>query len=303
MRRLIFLLIFVAIFVSSCGGGVGPSGPETRTGGVDMGFLLNRPPTDELAEGQSFTVGVTLTNNIPREIDCKLCVSDTPSDNFGGIPGSDCKDVKIRNAQLIDDEIIPEMKELYFPGGDGTYAYNNLPFGADTTEIRATLTYDIISRTSAFICLIKDPTIDIPGVDCDYQETFSSRDLKRDYAPVTVDRIEKSIVPEGSKNRLILDLTLKKTQEGDVVSGGYSQEKDMIDLDVRLAGTNAEFTCTPTRNGKVKMDESSKEVKCLSTFRMDQEYYEDSLDIALGYTYRTVITTDSIDLNKREEIN
>ena len=51
------------------------------------------------------------------------------------------------------------------------------------------------------------------------------------------------------------------------------------------------------------MDESSKEVKCLSTFRMDQEYYEDSLDIALGYTYRTVITTDSIDLNKREEIN
>jgi len=297
-----FLLVLVSvIFISSCTNG-GTSGPETRTGGVDMGFLLNRPPLDEISEGQSFTVGVTLTNNIPRDVDCELCVSDTPSDNFGGIPGSDCRDIDIKSAQLINEEIIPEMKEVYFPGGDNTYSYNNLPFGADTTEIRATLTYNIVSRTSAFICLIKDPTIEIPGVECDYQESFSYNDLKRDYAPVSVDRVEKSIVPEGTKNRLILDITLKKNQQGDIVSGSYSNDENMLVLDVNLAGTDADFICTPTKGDKVKMDESSKEVKCVSTFKMDQDYYEDSLDISLSYTYRTVINTGSIDLNKKEEI-
>ncbi len=298
MRKIIILIIFVCIFISSCGGN---TTPETNIGGVDMQFLLNRPPLDEITEGQSFTIGIRLENNIPKDVECELCISDTPADSFGGIPGSECKDISIRAAEEIDGQITPELQDVYFPGMDKTYSYKNLPMGVDNTDISAALTYDMVSRASASVCLIKDPTTNLPGIDCPTSEILSGDQLNRDFAPVTVDRIEKSVVPEGSNNRLILDIYLKKSSQGDIVARSGNGEDDLLSMNIKLAGTKAEFSCTPLREGKVKLDEMEKKIRCYTTFKMNQDYYEDSLDITLGYTYRTVISTGSIDLNRKEE--
>jgi hypothetical protein len=294
MRYLSILFIFIVMFfVSSC---VGGPATETNIGGIDMKFSLNQPASP-IREDSNFLVGVELTNNIPQYLEGELCVYDTPANSFGGIQEPDCIFVSLSPAEVVNENKYPGTQFIQFPGSGGSYSYRNLAMGVSSTNINAKLKYALQSTTRAEICLKKDPSADI--LNCNANAILSKGDLISDFAPVGVDRIEYSVVPEGNQNRLYVDIHLNKALQGEVIS---EDNKNKLKLDIKLVGTSSSFDCYPSNIEGIEMVETTRVVKCDGIISMgEQEFYHDSLVVTLDYTYSTTISTGAIALKRKNE--
>ena len=292
MRYDILIFIVGVLLISGC---TGPA-PETHVGGVDIGFLLNQPPI-ELREDASFVVGLKLTNNIPKPVNGELCISDTPANSFGGIQEPDCRHFMIAAAEVVDDKKYVENQNVYFPSEGSSYSYHNLEFGIGSTNINAKLKYDLSTTSLAEICLKKDPAEEISG--CESNSVIFGNDIVSDFAPIVIEKIESSIVPEGNQNRVHLKITLKKEPLGSVT---FNDIENKLKMDINLAGTATSFTCYPSQEGLIKFNELTKVVNCDSSVDLGgQDFYVDSLIMNLDYTYTISASTGAIPLKRKSE--
>lgn len=287
-RLLIFAFIISAFLISGCRG----VADETRIGGVDIAFLEDRPPRDVIYENQDFTVGIKLINNIPDEINgAKICVKDLPADSFGGIQGEDCRDVSLPAAISFEDKVEPyEAESLYF----SAEPYTNLDRGVDDTTIFATLTYPLKTKSDVEICLAKDSESS-DEFKCESRSVFSGKNIRSDFAPLIVERIESHIVPEGGQNRIRLDIYFKKSPVGKLIDPESNKERFKVDLS--FGSTSSSFQCNPLINGMVEMKETTKKITCYSLVDLDSSYV-DTLNIDLSYSYETMIYIEDIKLEK-----
>ena len=291
MRYLLILLIsIVLLFSSGCTGPV----EKTNIGGVDIGFLLNQPPR-ELREDANFMVGLELINNLPKAVEGTLCLSDTPANSFGGIQEPECRAIFMAPAEVSGNSKYVEESRFYFPE-TGSYYYHNLEMGIDTTTITAELEYSLESVIRGEICLKRDPAQEI--ADCRSNDVLTKGNkITSDFAPVTIDRLETSIVPEGGQNRLYLEIDITKIPYGEIIS---ETGESILMMDIELAGTPSVFECYPLRNGGIRMVEDRKTVKCDSFISLGaQEFYMDSLIIKLNYDYSISASTGAIALKRK----
>ena len=120
----------------------------------------------------------------------------------------------------------------------------------------------------------------------------AQQSVKRSYQEEVLDKLSK-IVPEGFQNRIYLDIYLKKANIGDVVSTG-DYTKNLMDIQVSLAGKGTYFACENDENGKIKFDKLTKKVSCAAVLTLTEPYQIDSLNIDLDYTYKVRATIGPI---------
>lgn len=280
---IIFFLLLSVVFISSCT----TQGTTNSLGGVDISFMKERPPLEGIREGRSFTVALQLRNNLLNPVeDAKLCVYDTPSDSMGGIVGTQCRTVSLSAAQELDGQITPELSDVISFPESGTYTYYNLAKGVDETYILAELQYSVDSTTKIRnVCFKKLPEIEA-DYPCESEEVFSNIDIESEIAPVVVEKVEKNIIPEGERNRVILTLHLRKSPYGEVIS--RSGEVNLLNLDIDVGGTDSSFECIPSERGMIEFDEVVEKVICESSVLLKQNYYTDAINIDLIYDYKIV---------------
>nr|MBA4405109.1 hypothetical protein [Nanoarchaeum sp.] len=252
-----------------------------------------QPPLQNIRD---FSVGVVLTNSLPREVsDARLCVSDSLPESAGGIPGKPCVTVFLPAAEKTDKKVTPFVNDIvYFPENGGTYIYRPQK-GMTETTILADLTY---TADSVYIlknvCFKRRPEIET-DFPCETEESFSGSSIESDIAPISITRVEKNIYPIGSQNKIILTLYLSQG-DGEVI---WSEDETKNLMEIRISSSDAQsFTCTPNENGLIKFDESSEVITCESSVSLSQEYYQDSINIELYYKYKTKWSSGSITIQK-----
>lgn len=292
MKKVFMILILVAaIFLAGCQ----QTEKSTNIGGVDMGFMTATPPIS-LRENDDFNIGIKLMNKALKEVTGKLCVFDTASPALGGIGVKDCREFTIAAAEEQNKKIIPETKIERFPEGGGAYSYHDVI--TDTTvNVLAELTYPFENTISGQICLKKNPDEEIKEFKCLSEETLSGNKLKAEIAPVTVSSIKKTITPSGNQNRVSLEITIKKSPTGEITSNEGGEDTHSMDVNVELVGTRSDFKCSPlTKEGKIKLTDNEKVINCESLVSLNQDYYQDTVRVILGYNYKTTISTGAIPL-------
>ncbi len=294
MRGGLILLFLVAVLlVSSCGQ---QTGQATNIGGVDVQFIENQPPS-ELRENAHFNVGLKLKNNLPEKVeDVAVCVSDSLSSEYGGISGKECQTVSISAAEHNENSISPEEVTLLFPQGGGYY-YSGLEQGPDNTIILVDVTYPLQTKSRTDICLKQDPAYEVDEIQCEANMVFSGRSITSDFAPVTVDRIETSIVSEGTQNRIYADVHLRKASIGEVVSDG---DQNLMGIRVSL-GSGEIFDCDTEQEGYLEFEETTEEVNCDATVILEEAWQVDSLNVDLVYDYSIGLTHGPVPIKKLEE--
>ena len=292
---LILVLLVLLLLVSSCQ----QNQEATNLGGVDIEFLENQPPTT-LREGAQFNVGLNLKNNLPEAVDnIEICISDSLTDGYGGIYGKECQYVSISPAEHGGEVISPEEVRTLFPQGGGGYYYNNLELGPDNTIILVDMAYSLHTSSRIDICLKQDPSFEVDEVECEANTVFSGGDIRSDFAPVTVERVDSSVVSEGFQNKIYADIYLRKDPFGEVV---YSQDhtQNLMGISVSL-GSGDVFTCDVDQNGFFKFDDITEMISCDAPVVLDDSWQMDALNIDLFYDYSIGLTLGPLPIKKMEE--
>ena len=289
------MFFVVVLLVSSCGQ---QGGQSTNIGGVDIQFIENQPPS-QLRENAHFNVGLKLKNNIPETMQgVEVCVSDSLSNEYGGISGKECQTVSISAAEHDGGSIFPEEKTLLFPQGGGYY-YSGLEQGPDSTIFLVDVTYPLQTKSRTDICLKKDPAYEVTEIQCDSNMIFSGGSIKSEFAPIVVDRIETSIVSEGTQNRVYADIHLRKASVGDVV---YSEDHTQNLMGIRVSlGSGEVFDCDTVQDGYLEFDGTDEEVSCDTTVILEEAWQVDSLNVELVYDYSIGLNIGPVPIKKLGE--
>lgn len=292
---LIFIFVVFSLIISGCQQG----DIKTNLGGIDMQILEGSPPRNEIYKDQGFNVRVKLINNMPREInDVSLCVHDTPSESYGGIPGKECKTVNFFGAQEYEGEITPEISEILVFPESGTYAYRGIREGT-ITNILVELVYTTQSKSIIYpVCFKKGPEIET-DFPCELKESFSGDKINSDIAPINVQRVEKNIVPLGrGSNQVVLDIYLVRDSQGEIISELYGGQS-LMDVKVSVGKSGDYFECVPsTQEGFIEFKEGSKKITCINQMNLEENAYQDSINIDLTYGYKVVQPIGNIQLKE-----
>ena len=281
----VFFLAVVLLFVNSCT-------DNGESFGVNPNVLkfefLEDYPQDELSENEEFQVGLRIYNDLAEEVIFNLCIRGDRPDFYGGVPVTDdCVSDIIEEAyEGSSGSIIPSEKTLYFPSETSTYSYHNLEESVDNVNVYAELIYPVNSLSSANVCVLDNPNLQ-EDADCEAEEILNKGDIQQKAFPIVVSKIEKDIKRIAGKSKVDLKIYLDKATEGDILKLDDSQF-DFINIDVSLSGTEAAFDCKK-REGKVVFKEGDP-IECVAdlNFETNSIIYKDSLNIALGYSYKSV---------------
>ena len=300
--KFIFLLVPI-LFIAACL----QTGQQQAGEGITFDFLKNQPPIDNIYENQNFRVGLELKNYGPRDTRAYICVYDTVSDFFSGIPSNVCEQLTLTKAEKSGENIFPEVKQVYFPSSSQTYFYKSVTKGM-TTNIITEVSYQYQTKATSQICIKKDASIETPNVPCDIS---SQEDLKQDPAPITVTNLRKDVFPlSNNQVQLLLTLDLQKQADGDVIdkkllgASSFKQEDvetQLIDIGVNLRGITSKFECNPNRGGRIVFKENQKPIKCEATINLKEDYIVNPVEITLDYGFKTLKSAGLIPLISKEE--
>ncbi len=151
---------------------------------------------------------------------------------------------------------------------------------------------------SSFVCFKKGPEIET-DFPCELKESFSGDKINSDVSPVNVQRVEKNIVPLGQgSNQVVLDIYLVRDSRGEVVSETY-EGQNLIDVKVSVGKSGDFFECAPsTQEGLIEFKEGSKKITCINQMTLDENAYQDSINIDLVYGYKVVQPIRNIQLKE-----
>lgn len=285
-KVIMLFLVFSLLVVSSCeentSTGVGIS-PKVLDFEFEGGF-----PPEELSEDEDFQVGLTVFNELTKKVNFDLCIKGDRSDYYGGVPvARDCISQTVDEAyEGSGGSIIPSEKIIYFPSETTTYAYYNLEEGVGDVNLYAELEYGIDSLSSVDVCILGSPNLD-ENIDCSANEILENSKIQQVAYPLVVSKIEKNIKKVAGNTRIDLKIHLDKASSGEIVKEKDSQFY-LIDVSAYLSGTEAEFFCRE-REGKVVFQEGDP-IECTADLNLEDDsiIYKDSLNINLGYKYKSV---------------
>jgi len=293
MKILLFILL---LFLMSC------ATKQPINEGRDVSLSIIEYPDGEIyPEIDTFKLRIKITNQAKNDIQGILCVSDSLSDNFGGISSHECQDVYLEKGELIDEKIIPRSQDFLFPEAKrATYSY--IAPNKDISEyisLTTTFQYEIESISSTIIC-VSNPYLDDPY--CNNKEIINN--IKRDNTPLIVSKIEKS-TNTLSENEIKLNLKfyLELEENGYLLSKNslFSQEKTSYpEIEFRaILNENEELTCTSLENNIFKFKEDQNIIQCSIILPIQQDFIQLKLDTYLGYGF--MLRTEPIQIKLKKE--
>ena len=302
---LIYLFSVILLIISGCTQEV-----QTNVGGVDMQFLDSQPlipclnePGYCLQDGEGFTVGIKLINNLLHEVEgASVCISDTASDSIGGISSQrPCLDgISVPPAQESGNRIVPGTYEIYFPESGGSYYYRGIDRGNEKTSIYAELRYPVESTFKVNdVCVKRNPGDEV-DFTCNSQESFSGASIQGDIAPVRVESVTKAIVGipnNNQKTKIRLNIRLKKALQGEVQL--ENSEDNFLYMEITLGNSLESFQCKNMEGNMLEIKEATKEVQCEGIVDLGGEVaFKDAINIDLRYDYYVLMSSGVIKLTE-----
>lgn len=297
MKSKILLLILV-VFLVGCmhenlfGGG----GKQSAGKGIRM-ELTSFPRT--LEANEPFSLSIRLTNYVKDLVQGNLCVFDSPSDRFGGIPQRECASITLQPIELTQDgKQLPDQQDINFPTG-GTYSYHSLdPEITHGSVITAIFRYITQTKANAPMCIknpmVKSSSVPIP---CPDEESLS---IKQPDTPIKVSSVKKSVSRiSDSEVKLRIEMNINQVDEGEIFSQeevqeiGLSKDKG-IEFSADYGGIP--LSCTPIVQGKVDLREKERVIKCNAIINVGQDFISNNLVITLRYGFQQSISTPEIKL-------
>ncbi len=260
---LISLIILSLVFISGQEGCT-PTNPNSGKTGIDFS-LISRTDTltsgKTIQPGETFFIGIKVSNYDKKERQVKLCVKDSILDQYGGIPTEgNCQDISVPAAETVkkessglmgsssSDEIIPGTKEVYFPEY-GQYTYTGLPkmnqpFSSSiTVNVKYLETND--ATTTVYVPVQEQPPI------------------AQEPSQVMVS-MQKSIYSQGDAYKVNLELTFTKNSGSKIFLQDFLEENEnKTFFSAKLAGKPLD--CRTTNNqlvGNVLEIKDQKTLRC-----------------------------------------
>jgi len=260
----------------------------------------------EVYEDQGFGLEIVVSNYGDQEVDGFVCISDTTSQTYMGIPSNECQPTYLPPALIQEGSVTPSQLPLLFPSSSsGMYRYLNLPkedgIQEIYTSIAATFSYKTATIASTTICL-ENFNVDEPS--CEKNEVI--KNIKQQKMPIEVTEIEKvSYTSQDGTASISLIVHIKKMEKGDIIDPLKLQNSKQtmsptIGFSINLAETI--FKCQPLESGnKVKfMTGDETVVRCTGTkYLGDSEFINDPLIILLDYGFQV---RESIPIIIRKEV-
>jgi|TARA_Y100000310_G_scaffold341672_1_gene441591 hypothetical protein len=287
-RGMIVLLVFLVLFTSACKPLTKDLG--TLPNGLSIKFVEDYPPREIVGE-EEFQIGIEVKNPLTQMVNFDLCVSGDRSEYFGGIPlRGDCISGSLDESYVSEkNKITPSEEIIFFPSEFTTYFYSNLDENIKDVNVRAELVYPVDSVSSFDVCILGDITLREDEIlDCKAKEVLTSSKIIQDSLPLVVSKVEKNIRKVGANNELNLKIYLDKSSEGYILRE-YDDKIDLIDLEVSLSGTSADFICN-SKYDKIIFRKGDP-IECKADLGTIENYnYHDTVNLNLRYSYKLVNT-------------
>lgn len=262
-----------------------------------MSFISGKPP-NLILEGSQFIVGINLINHIPKSVEgAQLCIIDTPADYYGGIQGEDCRSFSMVGTSYWGEEEETHEEEFIF----NIDPYRDLEKGVDDTTIIATLKTPLETNSNVEVCLFKSHDLVSDEVKCSDNVKFIGNQIDSDFAPLIVDKIDMQIF-ESEFPTVGFDIYFKKSPIGNLIDEGSNKEK--FKFDIYFGSRSTPFECSVNdyllgNNNILEMNGLTKRIYCSAKFDVgDQPFLKDKLHIDMFYTYKTTISSGTIELQK-----
>lgn len=273
---------------------------------VGRGIKLELDPDGELPstvyESNPFTIKARVSNYGLSPIEGYLCLSDTPSESYGGIRANDCQPVNLDQALQSEGDVKPSQMEFFFPSG-GAYSYENLPSQLSqglTMDTQISAEFSYVTKTIALskICLKAFNSV---SKDCTNKETITS--IQQAQMPIEVTKIEKAVAVSKDNQAMIgLTVYIKQVEEGYIIDRSLNSGKTQISPTAKLTVTlgNVVLSCTPVEHGDIIRFTTGNEkmIQCTAKEQLSQDLINEPLIITIEYGFKKTARLNPIQLIK-----
>jgi len=259
--KIIIIIVCLLTILTACS----PSQQSERGSGTPDGLhisFLEFQPRSELMENEYFDIGLKLENKAECEVKGELCISDSLAESISGIQ-DDCKQFELRKKE---DNII-DSKNIYFQDNGYVSVSGDL-----ISEITAKAEYSCSIQLTPQICIkpsIEDETI------CKTKETLTSSTLGLKQAPITVSKIDKTIIQTREGTKLSIAINLRKMSKG---------EPNKFNINVEYEGYGP-LTCRNIERLNFKTN-TENIINCEISLNVE-DIENNPLKIRLDYFYET----------------
>lgn len=285
---IILAICFALLLVSGQQGcempGFSPGG-QAKESGVDFNLIseINYLTSGKILDlGETFFVGIKITNYDKQARSGTICIRDSLADTFGGISSDgrgECRPFNVKAAETIKQEskgffgseseqLTPGITEVYFPN-DAEYSYKDLPVMQKPYPGKLFISVSYSEETKASGVVV------VPG--------SKQPAITQDPAPISV-AVSKSVHPMHEAYKVSLDILLRKQQQqARIFSHDFSRE-NVTFFDAKLTPHTMECKTTDGKSvsGLVEF-ENERLIKCSSLIYLTGKEESYPLIIMLSY--------------------
>ncbi|MEK6951864.1 MAG: hypothetical protein AABX29_02510 [Nanoarchaeota archaeon] len=312
--KIILVLVLVLILLVGCTSLPGLSflgGKQDKPvigRGIKMSFMPGAPPTDKIivSSNSKFLVRVQIDNYSPVQVQGKLKFWDNIP---GGVEehGQAEYDALLEPAQPIFRNNDPNQPIININPSNNLFPKEPLVISyTPETIARGTnlnlfaewsTTTDYVANIQTSFCLKREADVNVP---CSNQEVITSAKFGADasYAPVTIDRIEKSATPFNDNQFYVnLKIVLKNLGGGEIIDA--SGRKDLLTNFNLLVDGSSSGDCSVGQNvGQVSFSNNEAVVNCvIDGLTAGQSYTDHKLVVSYSFPYKLRIKAGPIPLS------
>ncbi len=310
-KEVIFFLVFLFI-LSACttiseGGRFGGffSGRSEAVGGKGIMLKFIDAPDEgyEMTERDVFNLGIEIENHVPgqRGLSGEVCVRDTLTSTYSGIPENECLSVELPPATDIEGRITPSIDLFKF----GPYQYQNLEVSySQPATIFADFKYELESLSFSSVCLKRQgaESQNIPS-NCGKKQDLK---VQQTDLPVKISRLTTRTSSSETSSILSMEILLSKTKSGQLVSSGdilgqqASAGYALVDFEVLVNRQPVQCSLAANNRIEFRQNENEKLIKCTVTLPLEGEHFDAPIRIKMGYGFIQTIRGPTVSLRKED---
>ncbi len=311
MKKEAIIFFILLLFLSACAniqeGGFrsffGGRGESVGGRGVMLKFIDSPDEGYEMTERDVFQLGIQIENNVPgqRGLSGEVCVRDTLTSTYGGIPENECLAVELPPATDIEGRITPSIDLFQF----GPYQYQNLETAySQPATIFADFKYEVESLAFSSVCL-KRIGADSPNIPQNCGKKQDAKIQQTDL-PVKISRLTTRSSSSEIASVLSMEILFSKTKDGQVVSstdilGEQAQPGSaLVDFEVLVNRQPAQCSLAASNRIEFRQNENEKLVRCSATIPLEGDHFDAPIRIKMGYGFIQTIRGPTISLRKEE---
>lgn len=305
----IWWLILVLLALSACstvssgfGKYFGGRGGQVGGQGVILNFIDAPEENQEMYENEIFQLGIEIENNVPGErgLIGEICVRDTLTTSYGGIPDRECLSVNLPPATELNGRITPSADIFQF----GPYSYYNLEAAyTQPVALFADLKYEVESNAFASTCVkrlrAQSPTI---PQNCGKKQDIR---VQQPDLPIEISKLTTSSSSTDTQATVRLEIILKKVREGQVVTASNlftEQQPGLAEISFEVAANQIQANCVGNGRVQFRQNENEKKVICTVNLPLESDYFDVPIRIKMGYGFIQSIQGRNLKLLKGENL-